>query len=203
MSISTPRFYKSKFRIVIKRSALIFATLISVVTDPSDDFYPVTFTPNTNSDIDYKWMDRALAQAKLAGKDVPVGSVLVLGDELLAEAHNQKEATQDPTDHAEIAVIRKATARLKNWRLTDATLYTTLEPCAMCAEAIIQCRIARLVFGAYDPKSGAVGSAFNLFVIGRIYPLPEIVGGIKEEDCQALLRQFFKERRTQVASSKT
>ncbi len=148
--------------------------------------------------VDYQWMERAIAQAKLAGKDVPVGSVLVRGDEVLAEAHNQKEATQDPTDHAEIAVIRKATARLNNWRLNNTTLYTTLEPCAMCAEAIIQCRIDRLVFGAFDPKSGAVGSAFNLFVIGRIYPLPEVVGGVSEAECQALIRQFFKDRRADV-----
>ena len=151
-------------------------------------------------DADYRWMEKAIAQAKLAGKDVPVGSVLVRSDELLAEAHNQKEYTQDPTDHAEIAVIRKATATLKNWRLNGTTLYTTLEPCAMCAEAIIQCRISRLVFGAFDPKSGAVGSAFNLFVIGRIYPLPEVVGGVSETECQALIKQFFKERRTEVVS---
>jgi tRNA(adenine34) deaminase len=154
------------------------------------------------SDADYQWMEKAIAQAKLAGEDVPVGSVLVRGNELLAEAHNQKEATQDPTDHAEISVIRKATAKLKNWRLHDATLYTTLEPCAMCAEAIIQCRITRLVFGAFDPKSGAVGSAFNLYVIGRIYPLPEVVGGVREEECQMLLRQFFKQRRAEVETGK-
>lgn len=154
----------------------------------------------TISDADHQWMLRAIAQAKLAGKDVPVGSVLVRDNELLAEAHNQKEATQDPTDHAEIAVIRKATSALKNWRLNEATLYTTLEPCAMCAEAIIQCRISRLIFGAFDPRSGAVGSAFNLFVIGRIYPLPEVIGGVAEEECQALLQQFFKARRAEVVS---
>ena len=139
----------------------------------------------------------AISEAKLSGSDIPVGSVLVNENLLLAKAHNRKEKTQDPTDHAEIVVIRQVTSSLKSWRLTGTTLYTTLEPCPMCAEAIIQSRVSRLVFGAFDPKSGAAGSMFNLFVPGRPYPIPEIVGGIAEEECKSLIVQFFRGRDVQ------
>jgi tRNA(adenine34) deaminase len=146
------------------------------------------------TDMDRHWMDLAIAEARRSGPDIPVGSLLVNENILLAKAHNRKERTQDPTDHAEIIVIRQVTASLKSWRLTGTTLYTTLEPCPMCAEAIIQSRISRLVFGAYDPKSGAAGSLFNLFVPGRPYPMPEILGGIAEEECKSLIVSFFRGR---------
>lgn len=141
---------------------------------------------------DRYWMDMAIAEAKLAGPDIPVGSVLVSENRVLVKGHNQKERSQDPTDHAEIVVIRLATSMLKTWRLSGTTLYTTLEPCPMCAEAIIQSRVSRLVFGAYDPRSGAVCSVFNLFVKGRPYPIPEVLGGIAENECKALLIEFFR-----------
>jgi tRNA(adenine34) deaminase len=144
--------------------------------------------------IDNKWMGAALEEALRAGEDVPVGCVLVKDGKMLSSAHNLREQTNDPTAHAEIIAIREASRLLNNWRLEGVTLYTTLEPCPMCAEAILQSRIAKVVFGAYDPKSGALGSVFNLFCDGRIYPIPEVVGGIMESQCQTLLKDFFRAR---------
>lgn len=152
-----------------------------------------------------EWMKAALAEARLTGaalagaasvernvKDVPVGCLVLKDGEIIARGFNRREETQDPTAHAELIAIRKAAEKLASWRLTGCTLIVTLEPCAMCAEAIIQSRINTLVFGAYDQRSGACGSAFNLFVSGRTYPLPEIIGGIEEEECERLLADFFK-----------
>ncbi len=137
----------------------------------------------------------ALAEARSSGEDVPVGCVIVRDNELIARGYNQKELNQDPTEHAEIVAIRKACAMQKSWRLDGYTLYTTLEPCPMCAEVIIQARVSRLVFGAYDANSGAVGSKFNLFVPDRPYPIPEVSGGILLEECRELLVNFFRQRR--------
>jgi tRNA(adenine34) deaminase len=144
---------------------------------------------------DLYWMEMALSEAALSGDDVPVGALLIRGEEILAKAHNQKEKSQDPTDHAEIIVIRQACAAQNNWRLDGTTLYTTLEPCPICAETIMQSRVSRLVFGAYDANSGAVGSKFNLFVTGRPYPIPQVSSGIMQEECQELLQAFFRVRR--------
>lgn len=143
---------------------------------------------------DAHWMRAALSEAEQAGIDVPVGAVVVRDGELLASGFNQREATGDPTAHAEIVALRGAALALGTWRLSGATIYTTLEPCPMCAEAIIQARLSRLVFGAYDSASGAAGSAFNLFVPGRIFPIPEVIGGIAEQQCQDLLLAFFRSR---------
>jgi len=142
------------------------------------------------------WMKQALSEAARVAsgsvRDVPVGCLILKDDEILASGHNEREEKQDPTAHAELIAIRSAAKQLQSWRLTDCTLIVTLEPCAMCAEAIIQSRISTLVFGAYDPRSGACGSAFNLFVSGRSYPLPEVIGGINEDECQRTLADFFK-----------
>ncbi len=138
------------------------------------------------------WMGIALEEARIAGKDIPVGCLVIKTGEVLGRAHNQKEETNDPTAHAEIVAIRQAANQLASWRLNDCILVTTLEPCPMCAEAIIQARISILVFGAYDEKSGACGSRFNLFQNKRIYPLPEIIGGIEEEGCAILLEEYFR-----------
>ncbi len=143
---------------------------------------------------DASWMDEAIAQARQSGIDVPVGAVVVAGGHELARGHNQRESMSDPAGHAEIIALRRAAQRLGTWRLNDTTIYTTLEPCPMCAEAIIQSRVSRLVFGAYDPASGAAGSAFNLFTPKRIYPIPEVIGGIKEQECKQLLLDFFQNR---------
>lgn len=139
-----------------------------------------------------KWMKQALEEAQRTAKDVPIGCIILKDEEVLARAHNEREESNDPTAHAEILAIREAASRLGSWRLTGTVLISTLEPCPMCAEAIIQARVKTLVFGAYDTGSGACGSAFNLFVDGRTYPLPEIIGGIEEEECENLLKSFFR-----------
>lgn len=134
----------------------------------------------------------ALEEARKVTEDIPVGSIVVIGGEPIARAHNEREQSADPTAHAELLALRRAASQLKTWRLNGCVLYTTLEPCPMCAEAIIQARIERLVFGAYDNISGAAGSVFNLFSSGRIYPIPEVIGGVEEEACRELLVEFFK-----------
>jgi len=145
-----------------------------------------------HADRDRRWLSAALAEATKTGADVPVGAVIVRDEAIVGRGHNQREATGDPSAHAEIVALRQAAQETGSWRLNGATIYTTLEPCPMCAEAIIQSRVSRLVFGAYDPASGAAGSAFNLFIPGRIFPIPEVVGGIREADCQRLLTDFFR-----------
>lgn len=137
----------------------------------------------------------ALREAKKPKIDIPVGSILVRESQILGRGYNQREAMIDPTGHAELVALRKAAHALGSWRLTGCTLYSTLEPCPMCAEAIIQSRVSRLVFGAYDPISGAAGSAFNLFIAGRTLPVPDVIGGICEKKCQQLLVEHFKNRR--------
>lgn len=124
--------------------------------------------------------------------DVPVGCLVLKDGQIIGRGHNQREENQDPTAHAELIAIRAAADVLGSWRLSECMLIVTLEPCPMCAEAIIQSRVATLVFGAYDQRAGACGSAFNLFVKGRSYPLPEIIGGIEEAECERLLADFFK-----------
>lgn len=142
----------------------------------------------------YFYMDLALKQAGQSEEDVPVGAVIVQDGSVIAVGVNDRERTKDPTGHAEIVALRKAAQNLSNWRLTGCQIYVTLEPCAMCAEALIQARVSTIVFGAYDPRSGACGSLFNLFIDGRPYPMPEIIGGIMEADCKKLLTDFFRKR---------
>lgn len=143
-------------------------------------------------------MNRALALAKKASDngDVPVGAVLVRDGEIIAEGYNRKEAEKDPTAHAEIEVIRKGAELLNQWKLDDCELYVTLEPCPMCAGAIINSRIKRVVFGAYEPKSGCCSneSVTNLFSLPFNHK-PEIYGGICEEECAESLKAFFKSKR--------
>jgi tRNA(adenine34) deaminase len=150
---------------------------------------------------DRAFMRMALQQAALAPPlgEVPVAAVLVHGGQVLARAHNAREIEQDPTAHAEMIVIREAAAALGSWRLTDTTLYVTLEPCAMCVGAIIHARIARLVFGAWDPKAGACGSLFDLPAEPRLNHRVRITGGVLEEDSQALLQSFFRRLREETA----
>lgn len=140
-------------------------------------------------------MQQALAEASSCGDDVPVGCVILKGDQLLARGRNQREATADPCGHAEIVAMRAAAKVLGTWRLDGTTLICTLEPCPMCAEAIIQSRVSQLIYGAADLAYGAVGSAFNLFAKGRTFPLPQVTGGVKEEESRLLLKQFFQRQR--------
>ena len=142
-------------------------------------------------------MQEALKEAKVAysHQEVPVGALIVYQNEIIARAYNQKEEFQDPTAHAEILVIQKAAQYFRNWHLEDTTLYVTLEPCPMCAYAILQARIKRLVFGAVDPKTGAVGSIINIVQDKRFNHQVEIENGILEEECRFILQKFFQERR--------
>ena len=142
-------------------------------------------------------MDLALAQAGLAEEagEVPVGAVLVIGEELVAEAHNSPVLRSDPTAHAEMLVLRAAASRATNYRLPGATLYVTLEPCAMCAGALVNARVERLVFGARDIRFGAVRSKFRIADSEMLNHRVEIVEGVRGAECTALLKRFFEQRR--------
>ena len=152
---------------------------------------------NRQSTNDKYWMTRALDLAAHAEKEgeVPVGAVLVLHEECIAEGWNQPIINDDPCAHAEIVTLRAAGQALKNYRLIDTTLYVTLEPCVMCAGAIIHARVARVVFGAYDPKAGAAGSVFDVLNSDRLNHQPDICGGVMESMCAENIQTFFKQRR--------
>lgn len=142
-------------------------------------------------------MARALEVARAGGLrgEVPVGAVMVRGGEVLAESHNRTVERRDPTAHAESVVIRAASRRLGDWRLLDCTLYTTLEPCAQCAGAVVLARIPRLVFGAADPKAGMAGSLENLVQDPRLNHRVELAGGVLARESAELLRAFFRAKR--------
>ena len=127
--------------------------------------------------------------------EVPIGCVVVKDGKVIARSFNKREATQDPTGHAEIKTLQKAAKKLNSWRLEDCDLYVTLEPCIMCSGAIIQSRIRRVYFGAYDPKGGAFGSSINVLDANNINHHPEIIGGVLEQECSELLTSYFKEKR--------
>ncbi len=153
--------------------------------------------PPPGSDFDRVWMTRALEMAR-AGEvrgEVPVGAVIVQGRDLVAEAHNRTVERCDPTAHAESLAIRAAARRLGDWRLSGCSLYTTLEPCAQCAGAIVLARIRRLVFGARDPRGGMAGSLGNLVQDRRLNHRVELLDGVLEGESSALLRSFFRARR--------
>jgi len=139
----------------------------------------------------------ALAEAERAGEhdDVPVGAVVVRDGAVIAARHNEREATGDPTAHAEILALRDAAAVVGHWRLDDCTMVVTLEPCFMCAGALVNARIGRLVYGAADPKAGAVGSLANVCADARLNHRPPVTAGVLAEDSAALLRAFFATRR--------
>jgi len=135
------------------------------------------------------------AQKSIEMNEVPVGAIIVMNGEVISKSHNKSISQNDPTSHAEINALRNAAKKVGNYRLIGATLYSTLEPCAMCYGAIIHSRISRLVFGAYDPKTGVCGSSIKLHEQECFNHTPEIVGGVLEEDCSLILKYFFKERR--------
>jgi tRNA(adenine34) deaminase len=142
-------------------------------------------------------MDQAIAEAERAAAhdDVPIGAVVVRDGELLARAHNRREVDQDPTAHAEILALRDAARALGTWRLEGCTLVVTLEPCTMCAGALVLARLDQLVFGADDPKAGAVGALYDIPRDPRLNHQVEVVRGVEAERCGALLRSFFAARR--------
>lgn len=141
-----------------------------------------------------KFMKLALAEAKKAfdKEEVPVGAVIVQNGKVIAKAHNLKETKCDTTNHAEILAIQKASKKLKKWRLTDCDMYVTLEPCSMCAGALINCRLNKLYIGTLDPKTGACGSVLNLLEDYKFNHVVEVETGILQEDCEKVLKDFFK-----------
>ncbi|MGW3095918.1 tRNA adenosine(34) deaminase TadA [Streptomyces sp. NPDC001102] len=141
-------------------------------------------------------MRLALAEAGRAGADVPVGAVLLApdGTTVIGAGHNEREATGDPTAHAEVLAIRRAATGLGEWRLTGCTLVVTLEPCTMCAGAIVQSRVDRVVYGARDEKAGAAGSVWDVVRDRRLNHRPEVVEGVLAEECARLLTDFFRAR---------
>ncbi len=150
-----------------------------------------------SSGDDEVFMRRALelAQEALAEGEVPVGAVLVKDGKIVGEGYNHPIGAHDPTAHAEMAALRSGAARLNEYRLLDTTLYVTLEPCPMCAGAMVHARVRRLVFGAHDPKTGAAGGVFDLVTSPRLNHRLEVSGGVLEEACAGLLREFFRARR--------
>jgi tRNA(adenine34) deaminase len=146
---------------------------------------------------DEAFMGLALEQARLArtAGEVPVGAVLVRSDEVIAVGANRPIASHDPTAHAEIEVLRGAGRSLASYRLTDTTLYVTLEPCVMCASAIVHARVRRLVFGAWDPRAGGAGSITDVFALPGLNHRVDVFGGVRVDDCAQLLQEFFAQRR--------
>jgi tRNA(adenine34) deaminase len=142
-------------------------------------------------------MHHALALARRAAEagEVPVGAVLVKDGAIVGEGWNHPISAHDPTAHAEIGALRAGAAALGNYRLVDTTLYVTLEPCVMCAGAIVHARVKRLVFGAPDPKTGAAGSVFDVFASGKVNHVVQVQGGVLAEECGRMLTEFFRQRR--------
>jgi tRNA(adenine34) deaminase len=148
-------------------------------------------------ELDRQFMKQALEQAELAALagEVPVGAVIVRNGEVIARAFNKPITNHDPSAHAEMLALRQAALSAENYRIPDTTLYVTLEPCTMCAGAMLHARIDRIVFGAADPKTGAAGSVLDVFSSKQINHQTIIEGGVMAEECGQLLRDFFKERR--------
>ncbi len=147
--------------------------------------------------MDEHFMRLAIREGLRAGEhdDVPVGAVVVREGEVIGAGHNERELRQDPTAHAEILALREAARHQRSWRLLDTVVYVTLEPCAMCAGAIVLGRVPRVVYGTADPKAGAAGSVLDVLAEPRLNHRPEVQGGLLAEECAALLVDFFSSRR--------
>ena len=149
------------------------------------------------NDVDFSFMRQALALAGRAAElgEVPVGALVVLDGEVIASAFNERESKPSAVAHAELTAVALACEKLGRWRLSGCTLYVTLEPCVMCAGALVQARVDRVVYGATDPKAGAVASLYNVLGDARLNHRPEVVGGVLAEECGQVLRDFFRARR--------
>jgi tRNA(adenine34) deaminase len=165
---------------------------------------PPSRTTVPDAATDEKFMQMAIGEARRAYREeeAPVGAVVVHQRHVIARAHNRPIHLQDPTAHAEILALRRASRKLGNYRLTACTLYATIEPCAMCAGAIVHARLARVVFGARDPKAGASGSALTVLNHPKLNHRVEIVEGVLEHDCASILREFFRCRRKRSIESR-
>lgn len=163
---------------------------------PEDEF---TFDPMEPVDWDHKFMAQAfqLAQQAMEQDEVPVGAVVTLRNKIIGAGWNQRESLGDPTAHAEMIAITQAAASMSSWRLEDCTLYVTLEPCPMCAGAILQARVSRVVYGAADPKAGAVDSLFKLLNDSRLNHRCQVTAGVMAQECGAILTHFFRTKREQ------
>ena len=154
------------------------------------------------TDTDFMRLALAEAAKAAAAGETPVGAVLVVDGQVVASAHNMRETWQDPTAHAESIALREAAARLGRWRMPDASLYVTLEPCLMCAGALVLARVGRVVYGCRDPKAGALGSVYDVVRDGRLNHVYRITPGVLEQECQALLSGFFEKLRNKPGGSK-
>jgi tRNA(adenine34) deaminase len=152
-----------------------------------------------NLNEDEQFMRLAIGQATIAEEngDVPIGAVIVYENRIIAKAYNQREQLNDPTAHAEIIALTQAAAALETWRLTGCSIYVTLEPCPMCAGALVLARIDRLVFGCNDPKTGACGSLYNIVQDSRLNHRLEVTSGILPDECAKQLQDFFEKKRTE------
>jgi len=150
---------------------------------------------------DAKYMRMAMEEARVAAAmgEVPVGAVLVVEDEVIAKAHNLKETVNDPTAHAEILAMREGARKLARWRLTDAALYVTKEPCIMCSGAMVNARLGRLVYACRDPKGGAAESLYSIPTDERLNHRVEVASGVLEEECRELLKSFFEAKRVKIS----
>ncbi len=155
------------------------------------------------SQEDHHFIRQALEEAKAAAEcgEIPVGAVVVHHGEIVGRGRNRREATQDPIAHAEVLALQEASHHLKSWRLEDCTLYVTLEPCIMCAGAILQARVGRIVYGCKDPKGGAVASLYRLCADRRLNHQPEVTGEVLESDCARILTEFFNGLRMRNVNS--
>ena len=153
---------------------------------------------------DEQFMRLAIEQAKIAEEngDVPIGAVIVYKDQIIAKAYNQREQLKDPTAHAEIIALTQAAAYLESWRLNGCTIYVTLEPCPMCAGALVLARIDRLVYGCDDPKTGACGTLYNIVQDSQLNHRLEVTSGVLANECSQVLQEFFEKRRDEDSKSK-
>jgi len=159
----------------------------------------------TVRNLDERFMKLAIEQARIAedNGDIPIGAVIILENKIIAKAYNQREQLADPTAHAEIIALTQAAAALENWHLNGCTMYVTLEPCPMCAGALVLSRMDRLVYGCDDPKSGACGSLYNIVADERLNHRLKVTAGVLVEQCKEQLQNFFQQRRNEKTELKT
>jgi tRNA(adenine34) deaminase len=159
----------------------------------------------SNNKEDEQFMRMAIEAARIAedNGDIPIGAVIILENKIIAKAYNQREQLADPTAHAEIIALTQAAAALENWHLNGCTMYVTLEPCPMCAGALVLSRMDRLVYGCDDPKSGACGSLYNIVADGQLNHRLEVTSGVLAEQCREQLQNFFQQRRNEKTELKT